>query len=190
MGLVSQKMENKKERQKLTIASAPAFLAVLPLIFMTASGCARREAPASVPGTAVATESINDFRLKQMRGGKVAWELKASSASFLTEDEVALENPVLRIPQEGGASSVVRAARGRVVMSTSEIQTFGDTELTGPDKIVRATDIVYIPSEDKISTSKGVVIITPDSEIRGDSMVSDSRLEVITLTNQRVKLKK
>lgn len=174
----------------MRIASTPAILAVLPLIFMTASGCARRETPVSVPDTAVATESINDFRLKQTRGGKLAWELEATLASFLTKDEVALENPVLRIPQKGGGSSVVRSARGRVVMSTSEIQTFGDTELTGPDKIVRATDIVYIPSEDKISTDKSVLIITPDSEIYGDSMVSDSRLEVITLTNQRVKLKK
>ncbi len=174
----------------MRIYPAATFLAVVSVFFMSAAGCSRRDVSAPAADTAAATESIDNFRLKQMRGGKVAWELEAALASFLTADEVALEYPVLRIPQDGGGASVVRASRGRVVMSTSEIQTFGDTEVVGPDKTVRATDIVYIPSEDKISTSKSVVIITPDSEIYGDSMVSDSRLEVITLTNQRVKLKK
>ncbi|MDI6757830.1 MAG: LPS export ABC transporter periplasmic protein LptC, partial [Endomicrobiia bacterium] len=190
--------------------------AVFPALFvcLALSGCSRDSSVAPSTETEAGTveqqaESIENFHLKQMRGGKVAWELVAGRARFITADEVALDDPVLSIPHtEGGSGSgderddkksalsiphtkgglsVIRASRGRVIMSTSEIHTYGPTNLRSPDKTVRATDITYNPSEDKISTDKSVVIVTQNSQITGDSMVSDSRLETITLTNQRVK---
>ena len=140
-------------------------------------------------------EEIKNFRLSHTRRGEIVWTLVARKARFESGDEVLLEDPVLEFPHNNNDTShksgqtVIKASNGKVDMKTSRVITYGKTTLESPDKKIMTSDISYEPSEDRISTDKNVFIVTDESEITGTSMVSDSRLEKITISDQVVRMK-
>jgi len=173
-----------------------AFLLIMTMGFVSSCGKdsallnSKNEAADKIMDT-VTAEEIKNFRLHQTREGRVAWTLTADKARFINQGEVFLEKPILKLHPTitGKGYTLITSDKGKVELKTSQIETYGNTILESPDKKIYTSDIRYDPSEDKIFSDKKVLIITEDSEIEGSSMVADSRLERITITNQQVKVR-
>lgn len=153
-------------------------------LFMLAA-CAKSEKPAGEITAPPPGDYIENFNLKRTVNGKVQWELKAKSARFLNKDEAELKDIEVTVFSEK-QKNVIVAAGGLVNVNTSDIRTFGPTTLRSPERTIYTSDVKYLTRDNKISTDKSVKIITKDTEIIASSMVSDTNLDSIVLTDQKI----
>lgn len=192
--LIPQKYEiTKKSSTPPVISSSCLYdlrylnLKLFFIIFCLFFSCSKKDIEKKDMPTAL--EYIENFKMKHTKDGKAMWELKAKTATYLSEDIVELTDIEMRFFSDS-KKSIITAATARINQKTSDIETSGVTTLKSKDKTIYTTDVRFSSRENKIYTNKNVEIITEDARIKGTSMVSDPMMESIVLTDQTVVWKK
>ncbi len=119
-------------------------------------------------------QRIQDFHRVQVRDGRKVWEIVASEARYLAEEQrVEVSGPELQLYLGDGRRVGIKGAAGTVTLNGKELRTVeltGSIEVTVADYTVLADAAIYDRARDSISAPGEVHISGGDLEARGSGL--------------------
>lgn len=151
------------------------YLVVLLLIFCDCS----EEQKVEIPDF---HEEIKDFRLTEMSGDLLKWELSGNRAVSRRDTIIVYEVNLTFFNNEGNVSSTLRSDSGFVIEKTNDLTALGDIVIKTADSVTLWTQkLNWIEEEEKITTDREVRYKKDGKLYRGTGMESDPDLKHIKI---------
>ena len=149
------------------------------------AGAACESAPSAEDLTPVQT--LEDFTLRQTRGGKLAYLLRAERAVLRENDQkAALTEPRMELFENGKTSVRVRGRTGNADLSTSQVHLASSVvlELLQERSTMKTEELFYDDKRSGFFTEGPVVLERQGAIVRGRGFEADHRGTSARIFNQ------
>ena len=165
---------------------------MMPFVALLLTSCTKISASAKQDQqTAMPTQAIEKFVVKETSGAKPNWILEAASAEINDVQKMAyLVSPNVKFYEKGEYSSTLVADTGRINMETYDI--WGDKNCiitTTKGERLETKNLKYLSSTKKIVTDDNVLLLREKEKITGTGMEATPDLSSIIIKKQKVEMR-
>jgi LPS export ABC transporter protein LptC len=134
--------------------------------------------------------TIEEFTITQTEDGKLKMTIEAESAIIDEEGNVVhLKLPIVKFYDKGNYVSMLIIESADINLKTYDVKGIGKCVIdTANNEHLQTTDLMYNAKKNLIYSDNNVKIKKPGQTIYGTRFDADTKLETVTIKNQRTVL--